>query len=263
MLDFYKRKLSPRAIILPVVIVMVHLFAPYSHADWCSPLQVSLWPPIQLVSEESSVCGLRLDLGWGENRNVAGLDLGIANGAESIKGIEIGVFNRVHAADQSDSWGFQLAVLNDTDNTRYTGVQLGLVFNSNTGDVNGLQIAIGNTARDMDGIQISLGNSANNVDGAQLSVVNSARDVHGVQLAAFNIANNVRGVQIAVVNSSGDLHGVQIGALNQCVKLTGVQIGVINKCVALAGVQIGVVNIVDSRPTLGSGRIIPIVNVGF
>lgn len=48
-------------------------------AEATKPIQVALISPVQLVPPETSVIGLRLNLIYGVNRDVAGLDVGLVN----------------------------------------------------------------------------------------------------------------------------------------------------------------------------------------
>ncbi len=47
-----------------------------------TPLQIALFHPIQLANEKTAVVGLRLNLFYGKNRDVYGLDLGLVNVVE-------------------------------------------------------------------------------------------------------------------------------------------------------------------------------------
>ncbi|MBT8387148.1 MAG: hypothetical protein KJO12_07020, partial [Ignavibacteria bacterium] len=43
------------------------------------PIQLSLFNPIQIFPESSSIAGFRFNLIYGKNANVTGLDLGLVN----------------------------------------------------------------------------------------------------------------------------------------------------------------------------------------
>jgi len=238
MANFYKGENPATAVVLSVVILLVFLVAPCCRADECSHLQMSLLPNVQLVSEKSSICGARFDFFWGQNRAVEGFDLGIINGAESMNGVQIGVINLLASKDLIDSWGFQFAVINDAIayDAQYTGAQVSLFYNSNGGDVHGLQAALFlDRARDMRGVQIAFANSAQDMRGVQIGFANSAQDMHGVQVALWNYT---------------------LGSCN------GLEIGLFNSCQTLHGVQIGLVNLVTSRQS-SFYYFTPLINVGF
>ena len=49
-----------------------------------TPLQVSIWDPIQLVPDDWDVWGFRLNLPFGQNRNLYGADVGIFNRLRAV-----------------------------------------------------------------------------------------------------------------------------------------------------------------------------------
>ncbi|MDD2237503.1 MAG: hypothetical protein PHG65_09895, partial [Kiritimatiellae bacterium] len=54
------------------------------------PIQLSLWAPVQVFSEERDVVGLRLGL-YGANANVVGLDVGLWNQTYDCQaGLQVG-----------------------------------------------------------------------------------------------------------------------------------------------------------------------------
>ena len=119
-----------------------------TYAEECSPIQFSLWSPIQLVPKDKVVCGVRLDLLWGDNAEVWGLDAGLVNIAGAFKGLQIGGVNWLHIKDGGMSYGVQLGMVNYA--TNMTGVQVGTV-NAAT-NMTGIQIAFENiTANQMRG----------------------------------------------------------------------------------------------------------------
>jgi hypothetical protein len=289
----------PRAVLSSTIGFISIFLATVCNADECSPLKISLWPSVQLVSQDSSICGGRLSLVWGKNTAVRGIDIGIVNGVESIKDIQPDGLNMVSGRDKTESWGLEIAGLNYARDTKYTGIQIGLAnIELNTvmnglqvsllnyaEEANGIQLAIigndtkkyfygvqmawglnGDRGLDMHGIQISsFGNMAGDVNGLQISVFgNGADDMHGAQAGILNFAPEVHGVQIGGFNVvDREVHGVQIGWLNGAKNVHGIQIGVINWCDTLDGVQIGIANIVKSRYSSGGFFFTPLINVGF
>jgi hypothetical protein len=153
--------------VLAVLAVLFALWSPVVSVAQ-APLQLSIMPPIQLVSEYDSVRGVSLGLIYTVNNNTSGLMLtvganrlygtmrGIQFGLvnlveESVVGIQNGAYNSV--AD--DFHGWQNGILNFNDSlTR--GVQLG-VFNT-TGDLRGLQMGLLNTTDTLYGVQLGLVN---------------------------------------------------------------------------------------------------------
>jgi len=150
-----------------------------------SPLQIGLGSPDwQLVSEDTPVIGLRLNLPGSFNDTVAGLDLGL---------------------------------LSD-DATTFTGLRLNAISHSHA--CNGIAIALFDMAVFLNGIQIAPLAVAGNACGLQIGLGTDAKELHGVQIGLFNgtrhlsSSPSVRGLQIGLVNYANSLRGLQIGLLN-------------------------------------------------
>ncbi|MCS6244456.1 MAG: hypothetical protein H2172_11450 [Opitutus sp.] len=160
-------------------------FAATAHAE--AFFQASLWAPEpQIVPADQDVAGIRLQL-YGENRNVSGLDLGLAH---STTGDFVGfagfytLYNHVGGTTK----GVQSALVNYTQG-EVTGWQSGWI-NVNKAKVTGLQGGFVN-ANDI---------STADFSGLQLGLVNTARNVHGVQIGLVNYAETLKGVQIGLWN---------------------------------------------------------------
>ena len=146
-----------------------------------SPLQIALWNPVQLVPDTWDVWGLRLDLPYGCNRNVVGMDLGCVNSVEDLKGL-----------------------------------QLGLVNNSER--LEGIQVGLGNaTVFDSAAIQVGLVN----FDGARFTglqaagLINVSEDARGIQMAwLYNGVGDMKGIQLGLINVADSMTGIQIGLIN-------------------------------------------------
>lgn len=115
------------------------------------PVQLSLFNPIQLFSENSSISGLRLNLIYGKNERMTGLDFGLINHTTgAFKGVQFGLVG----ISNSDFTGWQDNAVNIT-NGKFEGLQWGF-FNS-AKRMNGVQIGLVNVAGYMDkGLQIGL-----------------------------------------------------------------------------------------------------------
>jgi hypothetical protein len=128
-----------------------------------TPLQLAIWPSkpqIQLAPENWDVYGIRLDLLYGENYHVAGLDIGMINTVHfrgAASGVQVGL------------------IYNDAYNL--TGVQIGLLI-SETERANGLQVTpLINHASKLHGAQIGLVNfSDENSCGVQIGLLNFMKD---------------------------------------------------------------------------------------
>ena len=116
-------------------------------------VQLALFNPVQIFPEEDSITGVRLNLLYGNNAGVTGLDLGLVNRTIEKKavGVQWGVLG---LADRGFT-GFQANSVNVVHN-EFKGVQFGFV--NVTEEANGLMIGVLNFARRMYGIQIGIFN---------------------------------------------------------------------------------------------------------
>lgn len=116
-----------------------------------NPVQLSLFNPIQIVSENESVSGLRLNLIYTNNVNVTGLDLGLVN---KTTGKQLGVqWGFVNLTDGGFS-GWQAGAVNVTKGSS-VGLQTGWV-NYHEGHFDGLQFSIVNYSATLKGLQLGL-----------------------------------------------------------------------------------------------------------
>jgi hypothetical protein len=127
-----------------------------------SPLEVGLFPPLQLPNSDYGVRGLRFTV-VGVNREAIGIDL---------------------------------AVLGNVTNTTFKGTAISGLFNYNRGGstVIGFQVAalanLNTGHSEVYGIQIGGYNQAGTVHGLQLGLINVATELHGVQIGLFNMNKN-------------------------------------------------------------------------
>lgn len=143
------------------------------------PLQVSLWPTAQLVCADTPVAGLRLNLLYGDNVVMQGLDLGVVSGSDCCDGIQINAVN----------WVRDLAM----------GLQIGLA--NTMGAAEGLTIGGMNTARTtMTGVQIGILNYAEEAAGLQVGLINSADTMVGLQVGLVNIIRDARVPALPILN---------------------------------------------------------------
>jgi hypothetical protein len=115
------------------------------------PIQLSLFNPIQIFPENTSIAGLRFNLIYGKNARVTGLDLGLVNKTTgSQTGVQWGGVNLTDGGFEGWQAGFV---------TVSKGSSLGLqtaAVNYHLGHFNGLQFAIVNYAATLKGLQIGL-----------------------------------------------------------------------------------------------------------
>ncbi|MDH3267508.1 MAG: hypothetical protein OEM46_01515 [Ignavibacteria bacterium] len=115
------------------------------------PIQLSLFNPIQIFPESSSIAGLRFNLIYGKNANVTGLDLGLVNQTTgSQTGVQWGGVN----LNDGGFKGWQSGFVNVTKGSSL-GLQTAAV-NYHLGHFNGLQFSIVNYAATLKGLQIGL-----------------------------------------------------------------------------------------------------------
>lgn len=117
------------------------------------PIQLALFTPVQIFPEENPISGVRLNLIYGRNISVTGLDLGLVNHTtkDLAKGVQFGLVGLV----DSDFVGWQNNWINITKNN-FEGFQWGTVNYANF--ANGIQLGIVNYTGSMKGLQIGLVN---------------------------------------------------------------------------------------------------------
>jgi hypothetical protein len=161
-------------------------------------VQLALLNPVQIFPESTSIRGARLNLLYGANENLDGVDAGLINRVtDEVGGIQLGVANLTEGA--------------------MTGAQLGFLANE-AGRMRGLQL-------------LALGSRSESIAGVQWAGVAVTNSLSGLQVATGVSAQRVRGVQIGllVTECSGELTGIQIGALvNFANGVTGLQLGLLN-----------------------------------
>jgi len=117
------------------------------------PIQLALFTPVQVFPEDNPISGVRLNLIYGRNVFVTGLDLGLVNHTTTdiSKGVQLGMVGLV----DSDFVGWQHNSVNVTKGN-FKGFQWGIVNYANY--ANGFQLGVVNYAVSMKGLQIGLVN---------------------------------------------------------------------------------------------------------
>lgn len=131
------------------------------------PIQISLVTPVQIVSPDKAVTGFRLDLIYGRNAYVVGLDVGLVNRNTLgvSQGLQWGLVNIVDA--QFEGWQHGLVNLTKT---HFEGLQSGGVNSLGTG--RGVQFGVVNVAEQFNGLQLGLVNYTQRLHGLQIGLVN-------------------------------------------------------------------------------------------
>jgi hypothetical protein len=115
------------------------------------PFQLSLFNPIQIVPENESINGVRLNLIYTKNVNVSGLDWGLVNVTTGKQvGVQWGGVNKTDGGFK----GWQSGLVNISKGD-FTGLQTSWV-NYHNGYFNGLQFSIVNYAETLKGLQLGL-----------------------------------------------------------------------------------------------------------
>lgn len=129
------------------------------------PLQLAIWYPVQALPGNYEVTGLKLNLPYGYNEHVVGIDAGVYGTARVMEAVQVNVMNDV--IEQLTGW--QVGVINRSG--ALAGLQTG-VLNFVDLEASGLQIGLINRADDIVGVQIGIINTCEMMQGIQIGLVN-------------------------------------------------------------------------------------------
>jgi hypothetical protein len=171
-----------RRILRSALLLLVgSLFASASHAEGnASPIQISLFNPVQIVKADKPVSGLRIDLIYGKNTDVTGLDWGLVN------------------HDTGSGHAFQWGAFNYVEKD-FTGWQDGWV-NMTKGEFTGLQWGLFNQSQSFHGLAVGAINVTKNARGVQVGLVNMTETMHGLQIGVGNIIQKGKIPFLPIVN---------------------------------------------------------------
>jgi hypothetical protein len=202
------------------------------------PINISLYPTVQLVPYDGDFAGLRLNL-IGVNRNVYGVDLGISNQTDdTFAGVGLGVINM----SKGNTKGIHVGFINNTlgDFNGFQGVPLLTWFN-----------ALNVVGGECNGMQGGLYNEAKILRGVQGGLINVAYDSKGVMIGAYNYTESFQGLHVGLINIAyNDMTGAQFGLYNGVRDAKGFQLGIINQCQTLDGLQLGLLNIASRKESI-------------
>ncbi len=129
------------------------------------PFQLALWYPVQIQPAGAAIQGVRLNLIYGFNHSVSGLDLGLVN---RTSGDNVGVqWGFVGWGDRSFT-GWKDNFINLT--SRMNGLATGLY--NNCGDARYVMLGGFNYTESMNGLQLALVNYTQRMNGIQIGVLN-------------------------------------------------------------------------------------------
>ena len=117
------------------------------------PIQLSLITPVQIFPEEDNIAGVCLNLIYGRNSSIRGLDFGLVN--HSTSGISMGWQTGLVGIVDADFVGLQDNAVNMVK-SNFKGLQWGVVNYAKA--ARGLQLGVVNYAERMYGLQIGLVN---------------------------------------------------------------------------------------------------------
>lgn len=135
------------------------------------PLQLSLFNPVQVRPEDTSIFLLRVNLIYGKNVSVKGLDVGIANHCSGgvSKGLQWGIVGFI----EGDFIGWQDQFINIVGGT-FTGFQSGFYNDLDNGEA--FQLGFINRARTVSGFQLGFVNYTEGMYGLQIGLINFIQD---------------------------------------------------------------------------------------
>jgi len=118
------------------------------------------------------------------------------------KPIQVSLFTPVQIfPEQTPITGVRLSILYGRS-VSVTGLDVGLVNHTTTGESMGLQYGI-------------VGMTEHNFRGWQDNFVNIVQnEFEGLQMGVVNYAESASGLQLSIVNYAGSMHGLQIGLVN-------------------------------------------------
>jgi hypothetical protein len=168
-------------------------------------LSLSLFHPIAFPSDgHERTVELELGLAYSRLGGLAGAAIGI--GAVRTHGLAQGlIVSGIWTWSEDATDGAAISGVFATAAGRLRGVEASGVLNWRQGDAHGVQASgVFNRANDVQGAQIAVGNSGAEVRGVQVGLVNVARHVRGAQLGLVNIADRVDGLSLAPVSIHAD-----------------------------------------------------------
>lgn len=143
------KKVCPGVLLFALILVSMSSAA--LAAENSKPAQLALWNPVQIYDENTSIDWFRFNLIYGYNKDVSGLDIGLANRASgNVSGLQFGVVNIVGG----DFTGWQDAFVNLTDGN-FVGLQTGF-YNRAGKHFKGLQFGGVNVAGSLYGLQLGI-----------------------------------------------------------------------------------------------------------
>ncbi len=148
------------------------------------PINLGVFPPVQIVKETESVTAFRFSLIYGKNASLTGLDLSlVGKSTGSVTGV---AFSGLGMVD-GDFTGWQDSWLASITKGNMQGLQMGAYTKSGMGST-GVQFGILNTSDDFSGLQVGLVNITQTMrSGLQIGLINIINSKEKLKL--FPIVN--------------------------------------------------------------------------
>lgn len=176
---------------LPTLISSLALLAATTSLKAQAAFQFGFFAPdLQLVDASEDVRGLRINIVYGENANMSGVDLGIVNsttgdfagfgwapGANLVEGSAVGVqWSWLYSHTAGEFTGWQSGLVSRVGGAGSAGLQSGWI-NLVESDFTGVQLGLFNRAESVKGLQLGFVNWAERLDGGlQIGLVNYAKN---------------------------------------------------------------------------------------
>lgn len=159
-----------KKLLLGIVFSILIISSVQAAEEKATPFQYSIFSPIQLFSEDYDVYGVRLNLLYGVNKSIYGVDLG------------------GYSTTTGDFYGVQLAVVAVSREGNCSGVTGAGIANLSIGDDGGVALA---------GFMNVAGGR---YTGLQAACINHAQTFSGVQFGGFNHCEDFKGFQFGLIN---------------------------------------------------------------
>jgi hypothetical protein len=144
------------------------------------PLQLSVFPELQLFDQDVHITGLKLNFIYGYNVAVSGFDFGLFSGCSDFEGIQANVVNYA----ESNATGVRISPINLSQNSE--GIELGLINHASVGTQN---------------LSLGLINVTKEAQGLQIGVINYTEQMYGIQIGVINIISQSKVSFLPIINA--------------------------------------------------------------
>jgi hypothetical protein len=205
--------------------VLLGMLILLSTVTFATPAQLGL--PGTNLPQDETVNGIRLNLLWGKNTNMKGLDLSILalSQTKNLHGVQFGLFLPTATYVEES----------------FNGISVLQWANVHTGKSQGFISGFVNYTKDMTGAQFALVNISTKVNGIQTAFVNVNLEKSGINYGFVNVNTQDSTINTGFVNVSLGKSAIDLGLVNYSGKAS-TQVGLINITNDLEGAQLGFIN---------------------